>query len=179
MALVPDYLGGLTPSTPAEGLLIKNSLDFNRAVEAIEGASAFLRRLPWVGTNGVGLMGFCLGGGLALLTLARSELFSAGVVYHQSLFPDERELEGINCRVQGHYGTEDKHTPREEVEAFTSAMDRLGNDYELYWYEGMGHSFAQIAPEAEVPAHQHQAANESYQRIFQFFKRELAHTDTA
>jgi carboxymethylenebutenolidase len=174
VALAPDYLDGQTPETLADGLLVKNSLDFGRAVDEIEGASAFLRRLPWVGSDTVGLMGFCLGGGLVLLALGKTDAFGAGVVYHQSVFLDSREFEGIDCRIQCHYGSEDPYTPREEVDAFTAALDRLGKDYEVHWYEGMGHSFAQISPEAEVPLVQHQMANESYERTFQFLKRELA-----
>jgi len=174
VALSPDYMGGQTPATRAEGLLAKNSLDVSGTIERLAGAAAFLRSLPWLGSDAVGIMGFCLGGGLVLLALGRTDVFDAGVVYHHSLFPDVRELEGIDCRIQCHYGTEDHSTPRDEVEAFTGAMDRLGKDYELHWYEGMGHSFAQITPDADVPEAQLRATDESYERSFTFLKDELA-----
>src|SRR5207247_9845110 len=162
-------MSGQHPGSPAEALHAKNSVDVNRAVSQIAAGADFLRSLPWVGPSGqVGIMGFCLGGGLALLACARTRGFQAGVIYHQSLFPDTRELEGIQCRLLCHYGTSDHSTPREEVDAFTRALDRLDKEYELHWYEGMPHSFAQITPDATVPPQQRAASDLSYERSFEF-----------
>jgi carboxymethylenebutenolidase len=174
VALSPDFMGGELPDDRTIRLHAKNSLDVSAAVEGIIGGAAFLHSLPWVGPGaGVGIMGFCLGGGLALLAAARSDAFGAGVIYHQSLFPDARELQGIDCKLQCHYGTEDHSTPRDEVEAFAQALKALGKSHELHWYEGMGHSFAQITPDAEVPDDQRVAADLSYQRSFAFLNAEL------
>lgn len=175
VALSPDFMGGATPANRTAGLHAKNSLDFNEAVERIVGGVAFLRSLPWVGEKArVGIMGFCLGGGLALLGAARSRAFSACIVYHQSLFPDEQELANINCPIQGHFGTEDHSTPAIEVNAFNAALDRLNKPYECHWYPEMGHSFAQVTPDADIPEHQKAASDLSYQRSFEFLHKHLA-----
>lgn len=174
VALSPDYMGGKLPKNHAEALHAKNALDVNSVVAQLAGGAAFLKSLPWVGSEGkVGIMGFCLGGGLVLLAAGRTDAFDAAVVYHHSLFPDERELGGITCPIQGHYGTNDHSTPRDEVEAFQRALDRLGKNYELHWYEGMPHSFAQVAPDADIPPERRAASDLSYQRSFEFLHREL------
>ena len=51
--------------------------------------------------------------------------------------------------------------------------DRYDKDYEICWYEGMGHSFAQITPDADVPRDRRAAADLSEQRTFEFLWREL------
>lgn len=180
VALSPDFLRGQHPGDPPSALHVKNSLDVNRAVQHIAAGATFLRSLPWVGPEGrVGIMGFCLGGGLVLLAMGRTRQFQAGVVYHQSLFPDPRELEHISGPLLCHYGTEDHSTPREEVDAFTAALDRFNRAYLVHWYEGMGHSFAQITPDANVPPAQRAAADLSHERTFDFLRLELGSTAPA
>ena len=174
VALSPDFLNGQRPKGRREGLQAKNSLDVGTAVQQLVDGADFLRGLPWVGADGgVGIMGFCLGGGLALLAMTDSDRFGAGVIFHQSLFPDPRDLERLSAPVIGHYGTADTSTPPEEVEAFVRELEAGGKRYELHWYEGMAHSFAQIPPDKEVPAPQRAAADLSHERSFEFLHREL------
>jgi carboxymethylenebutenolidase len=173
VALSPDLLDGQLPQDLASALLAKNSLDLERAVEETGAGAEYLRKLPWVGTEGkVAVLGFCLGGGLALLALARTRAFQAGVIYHHSVFPDPRELQQIQCKLLCHYGTEDKTTPREEVEAFREALEQYGKQYEILWYEGMGHSFLNNPPAGGSPQRE-RAASESLEKTFAFLRREL------
>lgn len=175
VAVSPDFMGREMPPSRAERLLAKNSLDINETTRHIIGGAAFLHSMPWVGAERkIGIMGFCLGGGLALLATARSDVFSAAVIYHHSLFPDERELENIHCKILGHYGTEDESTPPDEVEAFTQALERMGKPHVIHWYEGMGHTFAQVLPDADIPEARRVATDLSFARSFEFLHTELA-----
>jgi carboxymethylenebutenolidase len=175
VALSPDFLNGRRPRNRWEGLDAKNALDVPAAVQQLGDGADFLRGLPWVASDaGIGIMGFCLGGGLALLALTDTDRFGAGVIFHQSLFPDPRDLARLSGPVIGHYGTADTSTPPEEVEAFVRELDAAGRRYELHWYEGMAHSFAQIAPDADVPPDQRAAADLAHERSFEFLRRELA-----
>lgn len=174
VALSPDILRGQRPRGRAAGLLAKNSLDVDATVADLWAGADWMRTLPWVGPAGrIGIMGFCLGGGLALLAATDPGRIAAGVIYHQSLFPDPRDLPRIGAPLQCHYGTADVSTPREEVDAFTAALDAAGVRYEVHWYEGMGHSFAQVTPDAAIPPEQRAAADLSQDRAFAYLHREL------
>ena len=172
VALSPDLFGGVLPQGHATQLLYKNSLDVERTVENLSAGADFVRSLPWTADAApVGIVGFCLGGGLVLLSLARKDTFGAGVVYYHSLFPDSEELMHISVPMMCHYGTRDHTTPIEEIEAFRAALDRYEKQYELFMYEGVGHSF--LNPNQDSSAQRQNAAAESLERTFAFFREQL------
>ena len=141
-------------------------------MENLSAGADFVRSLPWTADDApVGVVGFCLGGGLVLLSLARTSTFGAGVVYYHSLFPDPEELEHISVPMMCHYGTRDHTTPVEEIEAFRAALDRYEKQYELFMYEGVGHSF--LNPNQDSSAQREKAATESLERTFAFFREHL------
>jgi carboxymethylenebutenolidase len=174
VALTVDVLHGQLPQSRLDGRQAMNSLDVEDALERIMAGADYLRSLAWVGPEGhVGVLGFCLGGGLALLALARSDRFGAGVIYHQSLFPDPRALASIEAPLICHYGPLDRSTPPEEVNAFTAALDQYAKRYERHWYDGMGHGFAEHPADAEMPPAQRAASELSHERSIDFLWREL------
>jgi len=174
VALSPDLLHGQLPKERASALLAKTSVDIDEAVDIAAAATRYLRKLPWVGKQGrIGVVGFCLGGGLALLAAARTRVFQAAVIYHHSLFPDPQELRRISCSILGHYGTADDTTPLEEVEDFKKALERYGKKHEIVFYQGMGHGFVD-SPLLKDSQERRKAATESLKRTYKFFRRELS-----
>ena len=141
VCLSPDLFHGRVFSSPEECAFQKTSLDISRSVEKIVDSTPYLRRLPFVGKKKIALLGFCMGGGLALYALASSGTFAAGVIYYQSLFPDPEELRGVRVPLQCHYGTEDSNTTKAEIELFRTALDRYRKKYEIHMYQGAGHAF--------------------------------------
>ena len=172
VTLSPDLFEGYLAPDRVSALRAKNSLDIDLAIARIADGADFLRGLPWVEDHAdVGLVGFCLGGGLALLALGRTNQFRPGVIYHHSLYPDPAELEGIDAKLLCHYGTADTSTPMCEVEAFQQTLERYGKEHEIHFYDGAGHAF--LNPKNHKTPELEKAATESVERTFTFLRAEL------
>jgi carboxymethylenebutenolidase len=141
VCLSPDLFHGKTFHTLEDCALQKTSLDIPRAVEKIVDSVPYLRKLPWVRKKNVAVLGFCMGGGLALYALAQSRAFAAGVIYYQSLFPDPEDIKTIAAPLLCHYGTDDPGTTKAEIDMFRDTLEKHKKKYEIEMYEGAGHAF--------------------------------------
>ncbi len=171
VCLSPDLFSGKVSSDPALSAYLKTSLDVDRAVEKVIDSVAYLRMLPFVGHRKIAISGFCMGGGLALLGLARSSKFAAGVIFYQSLFPDPEELKGIKVPLQCHYGTRDENTTKAEIEMFKDALTKYAKKFEIHMYEGAGHAFLNSPGGRSGP--NRTAAEQSFNRSCKWLKKML------
>ncbi|MDH3444972.1 MAG: dienelactone hydrolase family protein [Deltaproteobacteria bacterium] len=171
VCLSPDLFHGKTYNTLADCALAKTSLDIPRAVRQIIDGVPYLRKLPWVGKKPIAVLGFCMGGGLALYAVAESRAFAAGVIYYQSLFPDPEDLMGIDARLLCHYGTDDPGTTQTEIDMFRGALDKHKKKYEIEMYPGAGHAFLNN-PQSKNAANR-RAAEKSVVRTSKWLKKVL------
>lgn len=88
----------------------------------------------------VALIGFCLGGKLALLAAARNISNAAVAFYPVQMHLHRRALEQSPVPVQVQLGDADTHIPPEVVEALESTIDALAES-ELVVHPGAGHGF--------------------------------------
>ena len=172
VCLSPDLFHGRTYHTLEDCALKKTSLDIPRAVTNIVDSMAYLRKLPWVGKKKVAVLGFCMGGGLALYALAQSKAFATGVIYYQSMFPDPEDLKGISVPMLCHYGTDDPGTTKTEIDMFRNALDGYKKKYEIEMYQGAGHAFLNN-PQSKNAANQ-DAAQKSVARTVKWLRKTLA-----
>lgn len=172
VCLSPDLFHGKTYHTLEECALKKTSLDIPRAANNIIDCVPYLRQLPWVGKKKVAVLGFCMGGGLALYALAQSKVFAAGVIYYQSVFPDPEDLKDISAPMLCHYGTDDPGTTKTEIEMFRQTLDKYKKKYQIEMYGGAGHAFLNN-PQSKNAANR-QAAEKSVARTVKWLRKVLA-----
>jgi carboxymethylenebutenolidase len=171
VCLSPDLFHGKTFHTLEECALQKTSLDIPRAVEKVVDSVPYLRKLPWVGKKHVAVLGFCMGGGLALYALAQSRAFAAGVIYYQSLFPDPEDIKTITAPLLCHYGTDDPGTTKAEIDMFRETLERHKKKYEIEMYAGAGHAFLNN-PSSNNTANR-EAAAKSVAKTTKWLKKQL------
>ncbi|MGH9004028.1 MAG: dienelactone hydrolase family protein, partial [Acidimicrobiia bacterium] len=97
-ALAPDLYHGATTTEPDEAGRLMMGMNLERAARDMAGAVDHLAGHEAVRGQGVGVVGFCMGGGLALwLGTLRPDAVKAVVPYYESFlerFPDVAALAG-------------------------------------------------------------------------------------
>lgn len=168
-ALAPDlYNGEVVPYHDRERAgEAMNSLDFAAATgQTVKGAVEYLRQ------NGakVGIVGFCMGGAVAVLGAAKLEELSAAVAYY-GLPPEEAVTPAdLAIPLMGHFASRDDWCSPAVAARFESGLKEAGKAFEFFHYEA-DHAFAN---EQRLAAHDRQAAELAWGRTIGFLSRHLA-----
>ncbi len=129
-------------------------------------------------TGRIGIIGFCMGGGFALLCAPRG--FQAASVNYGEVPKDTRRLAGA-CPVVGSYGAKDPIL-RGRAQRLERALDSLGVAHDIKEYPQAGHSFLNrlkvgpLTPLLHVTGfgYDEEAAENAWQRILTFFSEYLS-----
>lgn len=113
----------------------------------------------------VGVIGYCLGGSMAWLAATRLNP-DAAVGYYGSQIP-RYAGEALHAPVMLHFGAEDAHIPKDEIDAKVAAAHP---EVPIYWYAGAGHGFNTTDRASYNP----EAAKLARSRSLEFLKEKLS-----
>jgi len=145
-ALAPDLYHGtkVANTEPDEAGKLLMTLNLEQAARDMSGAVDFLRQQASVTTEQVGVVGFCMGGGLALmLATQRPDAIGAcvpfyGIIPWEHANPDWSQLDGP---VLGHFAENDGMFTPEAAAALEAQLQALGKDVEFLVHPGVDHAF--------------------------------------
>ncbi len=145
VALAPDlYHGELAGHTEMDkaGELM-NSLPPERAAADMSGAVDHLLALDATTGDGVGVVGFCMGGMLSfLLAASRPDAVKAAVPFYGYPSGDAAsELASIDAAIQGHFAETDDFFPPDGVRQLEATLQAMGKRVTLTVHQGTGHAF--------------------------------------
>ena len=149
VALAPDLYSRIqpglvlderTPDNLPRALEVMQRLDVPRAADDAAVALEHLRRLPEVRGERAGIIGFCLGGGLAYLVAAASDP-DVAVCYYGSAIPGALDRAAqVTCPILFHFGEEDGYIDAGKRQAVERAFS--GHPVaEHHLHPGAGHAF--------------------------------------
>jgi carboxymethylenebutenolidase len=141
VALAPDLYHGEKTRSPDQAGKLMMALDIARAARDLRAAADHLLALDAVTSARVGVVGFCMGGQLALYAGQEHPDRVGAVVDFYGIHPNVPiDPARIRVPVLGHFGRRDRSVPEERV---TELFDRLregGVDAEAHFYDA-GHAF--------------------------------------
>jgi carboxymethylenebutenolidase len=145
VALAPDlYRGGLAGHTEMDKAAeMMNTLPPDRAARDMSGAVDFLADHEATTDNGIGVMGFCMGGVLTFVLAAlRPDKIKAAVPFYG--FPQgdsQPDYTQISAVIRGHMAENDDFFPPDAAKALESELQQMGVDCELTVHPNSGHAF--------------------------------------
>jgi carboxymethylenebutenolidase len=140
-ALAPDLYRGETTTQPSEAEQKMMALSMDQAEKDMCGAAEFLSAQPGFEGSGVGSVGFCLGGGLAIWAAAACPQITAAATYYYVMPHGKPDFADIKCPVLGHFGIADQFIPLDDANTLESELRAAGVEVTFHYYEGAGHAF--------------------------------------
>lgn len=173
VALAPDLYDGEQTTSPDEAGRLFMALNIDQTAEKLAAAIHFLIQHEAVTGDRLGVVGFCMGGQLALLAATVSDRIAAVVDFygvHPNVNPDFSKL---TAPVLGIFGEKDSFVTPEVVQSLEAAIRAAGGSIEAHTYAGADHAFFNdTRPEVYYP----EAAADAWDRTLAFLQTELAAT---
>lgn len=170
-ALAPDLYRGESTTQPSEAEQKMMALSMDEAEKDMCGAANHLLAQPGVRGEGVGALGFCLGGGLAIWAAATCDEVKAAVTYYYVMPHGKPDFSSIDGPVLGHFGTADDFVPVSAAKELESELREAGVEVQFDFYEGAGHAF--FNDTNRLGTYDPEQAQQSWERTVSFLHESL------
>ena len=143
VALCPDLFRGKQTTEPDEAQKLLMGLKIDQVTKDLNGAAGYLVGRAEVSSTGVGVVGFCMGGGLALLAGSVSDHVVAAVGFYPATpwpdyAPDWARYAGKSAQV---HKAESDSWADPMIAGLAAEITAAGGTIEVFDYPGSHHAF--------------------------------------
>ena len=171
VALAPDLYHGKSTKSPDEAGRLMMAMRIDEAERDLSAAAQYLLTLDSTTSEKIGVVGFCMGGALALYTATKNPQIGASIVFyggHPKVKPD---LPNLHAPVLGLYGEKDRSVTPESVRELERQVKRLGKQIEVVIYPGADHAFFN---DTRPEVYNAGAAADAWRRTIAFLRENLS-----
>ena len=173
IALAPDLYRGAVATEPDDARKLAMELDRPQAIKDIQGAVNYLVAREDVVPKQAGVIGFCMGGGLAAMMSYQGESVGAAVVFYgnvRDLLEDDVTRK-VSAPLLGLFGSEDKSIPVDVVEAVDAKLKQHTKISEFHVYSGAPHAFFN---DTRPHIYHEEAAKDAWQQTLDWLREYLS-----
>lgn len=174
VALAPDLYKGESTQSPDEAGRMMMALDIEQAAQDLAAAIEYLRHLEATVGDKVGVIGFCMGGQLALLAATVNAVSPAiaAVVDFYGIHPQvQPNFANLAAPILGIFGEQDHFVPVESVEHLVASVRSAGGQITTQVYPNVTHAFFN---DTRPEVYNAEAATDAWQRTLAFLSTHLA-----
>jgi carboxymethylenebutenolidase len=127
-----------------QAMAMMGRLDFGKPMENdLRAAIAYLKSCPRVNSSGIGVTGFCLGGGLTFFTACKlSDSIVAAVPFYGMVLDEWIDwVKDIAVPVYLFFGGQDPFISGDRIQQIQARFQDLGKDYQMKVYPHARHGF--------------------------------------
>jgi len=166
--VIPDLYRGKVAINREEASHLSTGLDWPGAVQDIQAAKQYLIS---IGFKRVFVVGYCMGGALAIASsvLIGKDL-SGCIAFYGSPKPELADPSKASTPLQLHFGTKDtmaNFSDAKAQDALEAVLVKAKVVHEFYRYEGLGHAFTNVTN----PNYNEKAASQAMDRIVAFIQK--------
>jgi carboxymethylenebutenolidase len=163
-------MGHVKTTDSKEAARLMNRLQQDETLSDLNATVTYIQKAPEVDADRVGVTGFCMGGGYALMLPCVNEGVKAAVPFYGPIPNPDTPIQSLGCPILYIYGEDDGWITKADVQRLVGALKKYNKLGEVKTYPGASHAFFNdTRQEVYKPAE----AQDAWQRALAFFKQHL------